>query len=82
MRHLNRQGRSALLWGLAIMSLDRLFVASMHRYRNRLIYLFMASPRFLMAILLGFVISTPFVLVIFRPEISHQIKILHAARVK
>lgn len=69
----------ALLWGLAIMSLDRLFVVSMHRYRNRLFYLLMATPRFLMAVLLGFVISTPFVLQIFRPEINHQIKLMQAA---
>ena len=69
----------ALLWGVAIMSLDRLFVVSMHRYRNPLFYLVMALPRFAMAVLLGFVISTPFVLQIFKPEINHQIKIMQAA---
>jgi hypothetical protein len=69
----------ALLWGLAIMSLDRLFVVSMHRQRNRFYYLIMATPRFLMAVLLGFVISTPFVLQIFKPEIDHQIKLMQAA---
>ncbi len=69
----------ALLWGLAIMSLDRLFVVSMHRQQNRLYYLILAAPRFLMAVLLGFVISTPFVLQIFRPEINHQINLMHAA---
>lgn len=70
----------ALLWGAAIMSLDRLFVASMHRQPNRFYYLIMAGPRFLMAVLLGFVISTPFVLQIFRPEINHQIKLMQAAQ--
>jgi hypothetical protein len=69
----------ALLWGLAIMSLDRLFVVSMHRYRNRFFYVLLAAPRFLMAVLLGFVISTPFVLQIFQPEIQHQIKLIQAA---
>jgi hypothetical protein len=69
----------ALLWGLAIMTLDRLFVVSMHRYRNRFFYLLMAAPRFAMAVLLGFVISTPFVLQIFQPEIQHQIKLIQAA---
>ena len=69
----------ALLWGVAIMSLDRLFVVSMHRYRNPLFYLLMALPRFAMAVLLGFVISTPFVLQIFKPEINHQIKLMQAA---
>ncbi len=69
----------ALLWGVAIMSLDRLFVVSMHRYRNPLPYLVMALPRFAMAVVLGFVISTPFVLQIFKPEINHQIKLMQAA---
>jgi Domain of unknown function (DUF4407) len=69
----------ALLWGLAIMSLDRLFVVSMHRQQNRFYYLIMATPRFLLAVLLGFVISTPFVLQIFQPEINHQIKLIQAA---
>ena len=69
----------ALLWGLAIMSLDRLFVVSLHRYRNRFFYLLLAAPRFVMAVLLGFVISTPFVLQIFQPEIQHQIKLMQAA---
>ena len=69
----------ALMWGVAIMSLDRLFVVSMHRQRNRAWYLVMAAPRFLMAVLLGFVISTPFVLQIFQPEINHQIKLMQAA---
>lgn len=67
----------ALLWGLAILSLDRLFIVSMRRYRNWLWSLFLALPRVAMAVLLGFVISTPFVLQIFRPEINHQIAIIH-----
>ena len=67
----------ALLWGVAILCLDRLFVVSMHRQRNWLYYLVLAAPRFIMAVLLGFVISTPFVLQIFQPEISREIQNIH-----
>ncbi|MER5645842.1 DUF4407 domain-containing protein [Streptosporangium sp. NPDC002524] len=62
---------AALVWGLAIMSLDRWLVSTMHadgprRWR-------VALPRILMAVLLGLVISTPLVLQIFRSEIDAQI---------
>jgi hypothetical protein len=63
-----------VLWALAVMMIDRLFVVSMHRQRNPLIYLVQALPRLAMAIVLGFVISTPFVLQIFKPEITDQIQ--------
>lgn len=72
----------AALWGLAILMLDRLFVVSMHRQRGRfsfLIYLVQAVPRLLMSVVLGFVISTPFVLQIFKPEITDQIQKQQAA---
>ena len=52
----------AVLSGLAIMMIDRLFVASMHRQRNPSIYIIQALPRLLMSVVLGLVISTPFVL--------------------
>ncbi len=62
---------AALVWGLAIMSLDRWLVSTMHadgprRWR-------VALPRILMAVLLGLVISTPLVLQIFKSEIDAQI---------
>jgi hypothetical protein len=63
-----------VLWALAVMMIDRLFIVSMHRQRNPLIYLAQALPRLAMAIVLGFVISTPFVLQIFKPEIADQIQ--------
>lgn len=63
----------AIAWGLAILSLDRLFVVSMSREGGRRAQLLRATPRVLLALLLGFVISTPFVLQIFRPEIEHEI---------
>ncbi|MGJ6964289.1 DUF4407 domain-containing protein [Streptosporangium sp. G11] len=62
---------ASLVWGLAIMSLDRWLVSTMHadgprRWR-------VALPRILMAVLLGLVISTPLVLQIFKSEIDSQI---------
>jgi hypothetical protein len=58
----------AVAWGLAIICMDRVFVVTLQRKRN-----WLAIPRILLALLLGFVISTPFVLQIFRPEIEQQI---------
>lgn len=72
----------ALLWGLAILSLDRLFVVSMRRFSTAFFSFLMALPRFAMAVLLGFVISTPFVLQIFRPEIQYQVKIIREQQQK
>lgn len=69
----------AVLWGLAIIMVDRLFVASMHRQRNPLIYIVQALPRLAMSVVLGFVISTPFVLQIFKPEINSEIQQMQAA---
>jgi hypothetical protein len=68
----------AVAWGLAIMSLDRWLVVSLQRQSNPLRYLVLAAPRVLLALLLGFVISTPFVLQIFRPEIEQQIALLQS----
>jgi hypothetical protein len=70
----------AFFWGLAIMMIDRLFVVSMHRQRNPLIYVVQATPRVLMSVVLGFVISTPFVLQIFKPEITNQVQQMQAAQ--
>jgi hypothetical protein len=60
------------------LSLDRLFVVSLPRKGTRLAHVLRAAPRVLLALLIGFVISTPFVLQIFRPEIEHEITVLHA----
>jgi Domain of unknown function (DUF4407) len=63
----------ALAWGVAIVSLDRLFVVSLQRQGPWWAHLLRAVPRLLLALLLGVVISTPFVLQIFRPEIEQKI---------
>ncbi|MEU8036230.1 DUF4407 domain-containing protein [Streptosporangium sp. NPDC049078] len=62
---------ASLVWGLAIMSLDRWLVSTMHADGSRRWRV--ALPRILMAVLLGIVISTPLVLQIFKSEIDAQI---------
>jgi hypothetical protein len=67
----------ALAWAVAILCLDRMFVVSLPREGKWWVHLLRAVPRLLLALLLGFVISAPFVLQIFRPEIEHEITLLH-----
>jgi Domain of unknown function (DUF4407) len=66
----------ALLWGLAIMSIDRWLVVSLHRQENRLSYIPLILVRLTLGLLFGFVISTPFVLQIFAPEINKGISLI------
>jgi uncharacterized protein DUF4407 len=68
----------AVAWGLAIMSLDRWLVGSIPAEGRRRWAL--ATPRILMAVLLGVVISTPLVLQIFRSEIDAQIVVIKQRR--
>ncbi len=67
----------AVAWAAVIVSLDRTFVVSLPRKGTWQAQLLRAVPRFLLALILGLVISTPFVLQIFRPEIGHEITLLH-----
>ncbi|GAA4235984.1 hypothetical protein FHR32_001059 [Streptosporangium album] len=61
----------ALLWGLAILSLDRWLVSTIKPDApNRWT---LAVPRILIAVVLGLVISTPLVLQVFKAEIDTQI---------
>ena len=73
----------ALLWGLAIMSLDRWLVVSLQRKQGLgwfARYAPMALIRLLLALLIGSIVSTPFVLEIFHPEIDNEIAIIHAQK--
>jgi hypothetical protein len=70
----------AIAWGLAIMSLDRWLVVSLPRQENPWGYLVLAIPRLLLGLLIGFVISTPLILQIFRPEINNQIAVIQTQR--
>lgn len=63
----------AVAWGFAIMSLDRWLVVSLVRQSNKWNYLLLAVPRVLLGVLFGLIISTPFTLQIFQPEINQQI---------
>ncbi|MGP3915527.1 DUF4407 domain-containing protein [Nonomuraea sp. 10N515B] len=60
-----------LVWGVAILSLDRWLVTSLPARGGGRLWL--ALPRVLLALLLGAVISTPLVLQIFKPEIDAEI---------
>jgi Domain of unknown function (DUF4407) len=68
----------AIVWGLVIMGIDRWLVTSMPTDSPR--RLFMALPRLALAVLLGTLISTPFVLRIFQSEIDAQIAVIKADR--
>ncbi len=67
----------AAAWGFVIMSLDRWFIVSLQRQPEPLRYLILIIPRILLALLISIAISTPFILQIFRPEIDHQITLIH-----
>lgn len=68
----------AVLWGLVILGIDRWLITSMPRDGKR--KLLVAAPRLLMAVLLGTLISTPFVLRIFQAEINAQIAVIKQQR--
>jgi hypothetical protein len=72
----------AVAWGLAIMSLDRWLVASLVRQRNKFGYIILALPRVALGILFGLIISTPFTLQVFAPEIQQQISATHLKTVE
>jgi len=67
----------AAVWGLAILALDRWLTVSLERQENPWRYLIVAIPRLILGLLFGFIISTPIVLQLFRPEINNTIVIIH-----
>ncbi|MEV8510757.1 DUF4407 domain-containing protein [Dactylosporangium sp. NPDC051484] len=66
-----------LLWGLAIMNLDRWLVTATQRRPKWWQNLLTALPRVAMALVIGAVISTPLVLWLFQPEIDAQLNTIH-----
>lgn len=70
----------ALAWGMAILSLDRWLVVSLVRQQNKWSYLLLALPRLALAVLFGLIISTPFTLTIFQPEIDQAISQIQQQR--
>lgn len=65
-----------LLWGLMIFNLDRFIVASMRKSGNFLRQFFTATPRIVLAALLGIVIAKPLELRIFEKEIDKQLNVI------
>jgi hypothetical protein len=65
----------ALVWAMIIMAIDRWLVASLKRRDDWKAgrYFRAASPRLAMAVLFGFIISTPLTLWIFHSEIQYQL---------
>ncbi len=65
-----------ILWGLMIFNLDRFIVASMRKSGNFFRQFFAATPRIILAALLGIVISKPLELRIFEKEIDKQLNVI------
>src|SRR6185312_2696054 len=64
----------ALIWGLIIFNFDRFLVSTMRKYGvSRRKQIWMAAPRLVLALLIGFTIARPLELKIFEKEIDVQI---------
>ena len=64
-----------LLWGLAIFNMDRYIVASINKNASTGKQIAQATPRILLAIMIGMVISRPLELKIFDKEIRERLKV-------
>ncbi|SDC77329.1 protein of unknown function [Geodermatophilus telluris] len=67
-----------LVWGLVILNLDRWLVVSSPRLRSKAGTLAMATPRVLLAVLIGAVVSTPLTLAVFSAEIDTEVRVMAA----
>ncbi|HVV54427.1 MAG TPA: DUF4407 domain-containing protein [Mucilaginibacter sp.] len=63
-----------LLWGFAIFNMDRYIVSSINKQGTTNQQILQASPRILLAIMIGIVISRPLELKIFDKEIRQKLK--------
>jgi hypothetical protein len=63
-----------LIWGLAIFNMDRYIVSSIYKTGSTNQQILQATPRILLAIVIGIVISRPLELKIFDKEISQKLK--------
>lgn len=66
-----------LLWGLAIFNMDRYIVSSINKSASTGKQVLQATPRILLAILIGIVISRPLELKIFDKEIKERLKVTY-----
>lgn len=69
-----------LLWGLAIFNLDRYIVSSINKNATGGKQFLQATPRILLAILIGIVIARPLELKVFDKEIREQLRITYLDR--
>jgi hypothetical protein len=63
-----------MVWGLAIFNMDRYIVSSINKEGTTTQQIIQASPRILLAIMIGIVISRPLELKIFDKEIRQKLK--------
>lgn len=64
-----------LIWGLAILNMDRYIVSSINKSASTNKQILQATPRILLAIMIGLVISRPLELKIFDKEIKERLKV-------
>lgn len=64
-----------ILWGLAIFNMDRYIVSSINKNGSSTRQIWQATPRILLAIMIGIVISRPLELKIFDKEIKERLKV-------
>lgn len=64
-----------MIWGLAIFNMDRYIVASIDKSASTKVQIWQATPRILLAIMIGLVISRPLELKIFDKEIKQRLNV-------
>ena len=64
-----------IIWGLAIFNMDRYIVSSINKNGSTNKQILQATPRILLAIMIGMVISRPLELKIFDKEIKERLKV-------
>lgn len=64
-----------ILWGLAIFNMDRYIVSSINKNASAWKQVLQATPRILLAVMIGIVISRPLELKIFDKEIRERLKV-------
>lgn len=73
-------GLGGLVWGTAILNLDRWLIVSTPRQVTARLTIAMAMPRLLLALVIGLVVSTPLTLQVFQDEIHAHLNLTQADR--
>lgn len=69
-----------LLWGLAIFNMDRYIVSSINKNVSGFKQFLQATPRILLAVLIGIVIARPLEIKVFDKEIRDQLRVTYLDR--